>query len=308
MTSERTVLCRPQGGLNDMLNQIERCCRYAETYDRTVVVETDYRHARSFRDPIWKYFVSRQERLVFKTGDLGAYCDLEDVAPAVAAGKLTDYQTRYDKKAFRVVEEDSGEALSFDFARDHAEKTLLHHDSGGGDQAIGMFSRMRLHDNLTDLLLTRVRAIGGRYLGIHIRNTDYKTPYEARIDALAKGLKARLFVATDNRNCLAYCREAFGANRVYSFAKLPAVAGQPLHSADSVVDVDEANRDAILDLLMLALGADCYAFELSKNDYGVRYSGFSRLALALQSSRPVLSQFIARRDDSLDRVIWPVAR
>jgi hypothetical protein len=310
MTSDRVVLCRPEGGLNDMLCQIERCCRYAEAFNRTVVVETDYRHARFFRDPISKYFVSRQERLVFKTDHIAAYCDLEDVAPAIAAGRLTDYRARYDYKTYRFVEEDSGQALSFDFNRDHPEKTLLHHDSGGGNVSIGTLSRMRLHDNLTDLLIARARAIGGRYLAVHIRNTDLKTRYEQRIDNLARELPqaARLFVATDNRNCLSYCRDAFGADRVFAFAKLPAVAGQALHAPDSVVDIYEANRDAILDLVMLGLAANCYAFELEKNEFGVRYSGFSVLALTLQATRPVLSQLISRSDPALDRLVWSVAR
>jgi hypothetical protein len=37
----RLLVCRPQGGLKDMLCQIEQCCRYAERFDRTVLVETD---------------------------------------------------------------------------------------------------------------------------------------------------------------------------------------------------------------------------------------------------------------------------
>jgi hypothetical protein len=308
MTGERIVLCRPQGGLNDMLCQIERACRYAEAYGRIVVVETDYRHSRSFLDPIAKYFVSRQSRLAFKTDHIGAYCDLEDVLPSVAARRLTDYRTRYDRKANRWVEEESGEPLSFDFNRDHRERTLLHHDSGGGAHAFGALSRMRLHDNLTDLLITRIRAVGGRYFGVHIRNTDYRTLYEARIDALAKELRGPVFVGTDNRNCLTYCREAFGAERVHSFARLPAVAGAPVHVPENVLDVYEANRDAILDLLMLALAVNTYVFELASNPSNVRYSGFSVLALNLQAARPVLSQLISRADPSLERLIWPVAR
>ncbi len=305
--SERLLLCRPQGGLNDMLCQIERACRYAERFDRTVVVETDYRHASSFRDPIAKYFVSRQRRLVFKTDELETYGDLTDVFPKIAAGRLNDYQARFDRKVRQFVEDETGVPLTFDFNRDHGERILLHHASGGGALSLGALSRMRLHDNLTDLLLKRADIIGSRYAGIHIRNTDYKTNYERHVEALARDLKGRVFVATDNRNCLTHCQAAFGADRVYSFTKLPVVAGRPLHREGEAVDVYEANRDAIIDLVLLALSSNCYAFELEKNEFGVKYSGFSVLALNLQAAKPVLSRLISRPDRRLDAMAWPIA-
>jgi hypothetical protein len=308
MSPERLLLCRPQGGLNDMLCQIERACRYAERYDRTVIVETDYRHAAFFRDSLGRYFVSRQRRLVLKAEPLEAYGDMTDVFPKVAAGRINDYRPRFDSKTFHFVDDDSGEALTVDFNRDYAEATLLHHQSGGGPIAIAALSRLRLHDTVTDLLLTRARIIGPRYFGIHVRNTDYKTRYEGAVEALARELQGRIFIATDNRNCLAHCQAAFGAERVFSFARLPAVAGRPLHHSGEPVDVYEANRDALIDLLLLALATNCYAFELEKNEYGVKYSGFSMLALNLQAARPVLSQLIARPDRVLGDPRWAIER
>ena len=84
-----------------MLCQIERCCRYAETHDRTVLIDTEYRNTRAFRDRFSRYFVSRQDRVVLKTDHLSAYADLTDVFPTVAAGRLEDYRTRWDRKAVR---------------------------------------------------------------------------------------------------------------------------------------------------------------------------------------------------------------
>jgi hypothetical protein len=306
MSNERLLLCRPQGGLNDMLVQIERCCRYGERFDRTVVVETDYRHAGSFRDSFAKYFVSRQRRLVLKVEDLDTYGDMTDVFPHVASERINDYRPRYDKKIFQFVDDDAGVPLSFDFNRDYDERTLLHHQSGGGAISVTALSRLRLHDAVTDLLLTRARILGTRYFGVHIRNTDYKTRYEANIATLAKDLRGPIFIATDNRNCLTHCQAAFGTDRVFSFAKLPAVPGRPLHHAGEVADVYAANRDAITDLLLLALSTGCYAFELEQNEYGVKYSGFSLLALNLQAAKPVLSQLIARSDRVLDAMLWQV--
>jgi hypothetical protein len=305
--AERVVLCRPQGGLNDMLCQIERCCRYAERYARTVVVETDYAHAAQFRAPFSNYFVSQQPRLVFGREALRGVIDAVDVAPQVVAGRLDTYRTRYDRKIFAHVEEESGAPVTFDFALDHPQATLLHHAAGGGQIAAGFLSRVRLHDTLTDLLIRRARVLGPRYTGLHIRNTDYKTRYEPRVDNLAKDIAGPVFVATDNRNCLAYCQHVFGRERVYSFAKLPAVAGRPLHVANESVDAHEANRDAILDLLLLALSERCFALELETNAYGVRFSGFSMLAMQLQSARPLIGGLLSRADHTLNALLWPGA-
>lgn len=38
----RYLLCRPRGGINDTLNQIELCWRYARSYNRILVVDTEY--------------------------------------------------------------------------------------------------------------------------------------------------------------------------------------------------------------------------------------------------------------------------
>ncbi|MCP5000226.1 MAG: hypothetical protein GY933_16185 [Hyphomicrobiales bacterium] len=37
---KKYLLCRPKGGLNDTLCQIERCWQYAEQHHRTLIVDT----------------------------------------------------------------------------------------------------------------------------------------------------------------------------------------------------------------------------------------------------------------------------
>src|SRR5438309_1785536 len=145
MTAGRLVLCRPQGGLNDILCQIERVCRYAERHDRMVVVDTDYAHARSFRDRLSEYFVSRQRNLILNADPIAATLDQRAVFPPHLAGRMTRYETRYDFQRFKFVEADSGEPTSFDFTRDYDEPLLVHHDSGGGVVSLNALARLRLH-------------------------------------------------------------------------------------------------------------------------------------------------------------------
>ena len=82
------------GGLNDMLCQIEKACRYAERFDRTVVVDANYYLSRYFRDDLSTYFTSRQSTLILDPAELGERLDEMEVFPGVLAGRVNRYEDR----------------------------------------------------------------------------------------------------------------------------------------------------------------------------------------------------------------------
>ena len=296
MNKSRLLLCRPQGGLNDILCQIEKCCQYADRFGRTVIVDTNYYCTRSFKDEISKYFVSLQVGLVLDADQIRHYVDNVDVFPDFIAGKVSSYYARRDDATTNYVEEQSGRAITFEFDKDYSERLLVHHAAGGGTISLAALSRMRVHDAITDILWKRQRLVGPEYTALHIRNTDYQTEYERYIEELKSKVRGSVFVATDNRSTIAHCKSVFGPEHVFSFAKLPAEAGQPLHKTDDRTGAFESNSDAILDLLMLALSRELYLFRLLPNRNGVSYSGFSVLAANLQKSRPLLHQLLSIPD------------
>jgi hypothetical protein len=272
MDKNRLLLCRPQGGLNDILCQIERCCQYADRFRRTVIVDTNYHCARAFKDHFSRYFVSLRAGLVLNADEIRDYTDDIDVFPNFITGKVSSYYARPDKLKTDYIEEQSGRALTFEFDKDYSERLLVHHASGGGTISLAALSRMRVHDAITDILWKRQRLIGPEYTALHIRNTDYRTEYEQPIVELKSKIRGSLFVATDNRSTIEHCKSAFGTERVFSFAKLPAEAGKPIHKTDDRTGAYETNSDAILDLLMLALSKELYLFKLMANPYGLSYS------------------------------------
>ncbi len=292
MTTERLLLCRPLGGLNDMLCQIERACLYAERFDRTVIVDTGYSKTY-FRDRFSGYFASRQARLILEADAVSGRLDQLAVFPNFLAGRVSRYATRFDRDLAQFVEEESGLIPSFDFGRDYAEPLIVHHASGGGTNGIGALARLRLRAPLVEVLLQRLGEVGPRYLGVHVRNTDYKAKY--RVDTLVAKIAPDdpIFLATDNRDTVAQFRSLFGAERIHTFASLPATAGVRIHNIDDPTQAHERNRDAILDLVMLALASQLYLFELEPNPYGARYSGFSVLAAHLHDAKPVLKSLIS---------------
>jgi len=293
MTTERLLLCRPLGGLNDMLCQIENACRYAERFDRTLIVDTRHHSKTYFRDSFSTYFTSRQDRLVLDAeAALGALDRLE-VFPHFLAGRVGAYAVRFDRELRRFVEDQTGLIPSFNFDRDYGEQLLVHHASGGGTHGVRALARLRLRPDLVDVLVQRHGQIGPDYSGVHVRNTDYKARYERTMVSGKIDLSKPIFLATDNRATLAYFLSIFGAERIHAFARLPEAAGERLHHIDDAADAYERNRDAILDVLLLGLASRLYLFELEPNAYGARYSGYSVLAANLHNSKPALRDLIS---------------
>ena len=211
MEGSRLLLCRPLGGLNDILCQIERACRYGESFGRSVVIDTNYHCTRSFQDKFSKYFVTAQEGLVLDSDAIEDRMAETDVAPDFIAGRVGQYITRYDPRAEIFVEQETGRAVTFDFNKDHPERLLVHHGEGGGALSVFALSRLRLQDSLVAVLRQRLSQIGRPYTAIHIRHTDYKCEYEEWIARHKAEIEGPLFVATDNRDTLAYCKSVFGA-------------------------------------------------------------------------------------------------
>ncbi|BBK43878.1 hypothetical protein STVA_38980 [Allostella vacuolata] len=297
----KIVLCRPQGGLNDMLCQIEHCCRYAERWGRTVIVDANHGRSPHLQMRFGDYFVSRQARLALDPERFPGTIDASSVFPEFLANRLYDYQTDYlvppGARGRRTCEATTGLAITFDFSRDYPHATLVHHQVGGGFVSLFALLRLRLRDDLADELLRRWRAIGGGYHAIHVRATDYRTRYDAVLERLARSDIPRLFVATDSRQVLDDFRAALGADRVHSFARFLSETGAPMHRTPVPhEDADAKNRDAILDLLMLALAKHLIILEIEPNTSNAKYSGFSMLAQRLGETKPVLRRVIDRLD------------
>ena len=288
----RYLLCRPVGGLNDILCQVERCCRYAEAFDRTVVVDTNFARTRFFRDEFDRYFVSRDARLVLSARAMGPAVADGSVRPAVMRGRLDDYRLRHDDASGLMLDAATGVPLTFDFARDHDEHVLLHHQHGGGEASAQGLSRLTIARPLADELARRWAAIGPGYDAIHVRHTDYRSNYRDAIGALREAASDRLFVATDNGAVLRAFQQALGRGRVYSFSLLGFMPGEPIHTL--ILDEErtyQRNGDAVLDLLMLALARDLYLLPVENNPHGA-HSGYSMLARSLHEDQDRVRRLI----------------
>ncbi|MGE0724004.1 MAG: hypothetical protein AB7O45_06500 [Alphaproteobacteria bacterium] len=284
----RYVLCRPEGGLNDMLSQIERCCRYAEGTDRIVVVDTAHPSSDHFRDRLDRYLSLRQSRLVLADEALIDELNRLDAYPTHLGGQLRDYVHWYDRHSGQYFCSERGALLSFDFSTDHPHAVLVHHQAGRDRSSVFGLLRLKLLPALADELTRRWEALGGDYAAIHVCHTDYRTNYQAAFPIIEGGPLRRLFVATDNASVLDAFRTRLGPERVFSFAEPLFPAGVAIHRHPVTGDALYArNRDAILDVLLLALARELHVLPLENRTHGT-YSGYSQLALDLHRAKVLL--------------------
>lgn len=293
--SQRFLLSRPQGGFNDMLCQIEKCCQYAELTGRTVVVDTAYAHSDYFRDKFSRYFSSKQKRLFLSLGDQVADMNAMQVYPEALQGRIHSYETAFDKKIHAFCDSLTGQPITFDFSLDHAQPLLVHHQAGGGNLSRWALLRLSLDRSLVDALIARIRSMGGPWIGVHVRNTDYSTDYESLLQELKQTSAARIFLATDSLQVRERFQSELKNTTVYSLSRRLSANGQPLHEMGGMNDADilASNCDAILDLLMLALSSKLMFQKVAPNPFGTSHSGFAMLAHNLWKSKILLRHCIS---------------
>jgi len=299
--SARYVLCRPEGGLNDMLCRIEECWQYAERFGRTLVIDTSFGH---FKDDFTRYFsvVAPSVAPVLPVLSASVLDRLEalDVRPHQVRGRLGTYANVYSSQQRCYVDEASGASLTFDFETDYPEACLLYNNSGGGTVAIDCLKRLRLVPDIADDLRRLLEKLGDNYMAVHVRNTDYRTDYKRFFKSIEREVDdVDLLVCSDDATCVEFARGFFRRSRVFTVSQIPDYGGEPLHRvAMAPGERYRANVDALRDLLALAWAKKLFIANLrtpGKFDFlwfRRKHSGYSLLAQALNAERGVIRRLV----------------
>lgn len=281
------VLCRPQGGLNDLFNQIEKCRAYAERFKRILLVDTNYENAIHLRDDFGYYFVSKLGYMHFAKAEEYLPVDETSVSPSVLSGRLGEsYPFNFDRDAMCYVESATKTPLTFDFSRDHKERVLIHQTGGGGANSIRLARHMQLSDNIAQEVVRRRGLLSDNYLAVHARNTDLISNYRPIIAAIkSSDYRGQVLVCTDDRNVVDEFQSNLKQVDVVSLANLETGEDRRIHFLKPSDDARPRNIDAICDLMLLALSNKLIIAPLLPNDQvSGGFSGFSLLAGLLNKS------------------------
>lgn len=297
---DRLLLCRPRGGLNDMLQQIDACWTYAEQFGRRLMIDTT-------RSGLWDHFdeyfeTARPEpnvKMRLTEADLPAL-NAMPAHPNCVSGRLDTYQTEFSKALTRHVEAESGTPVTFDFARDHDAPLLVHEQGGGGRHAIFMLPRLRFTADLRAHVNATLARLGGDYWAVHVRNTDYTTDVDAFFSRVGPSFVGRrVLICSDDAAVIKLAHERFHQSTILTATQTPDVQGRPLHeSHDLPISRREANYNLLTDLA--ALGASRKL--LTEKPREAKWSGFSRLARGITLRPGLLDTLLERR--SLGAARW----
>jgi hypothetical protein len=286
---ESFVLCRPRGGLNDTFCQIEKCWEYAETFGRTLIIDT--RRSGLFGE--FADFFSPVDALIKVESDttrVDPTINARDCYPPRMSGPringmLDDHDTAYSNAYRNHVDRVSGALLTFDFDRDYRESVLIHEQCGGGDLSFLLLDRITFSETIRSIVLERIACLDRDYVAIHVRNTDYQTNYESLFNTIYPEVVGKaVLICSDDADVIVKAKSFFKASTVFSISEIPHTNQRPLHGEWTMKSNQERKSAAIasiVDLCALGLSSKLYFTNVTAG----HPSGFSRLARHLHENK-----------------------
>lgn len=296
--TERFLLCRPQGGLNDNLTQIAACINYCNMFGRTLIVDTN--RSGGFAMPFSKFFYS------FSIGantdfnpskDLIGRFDQCSTFPHELQGRVSKYDVEYSLECQNFIDTVTKRRTTFDFKSDYDAQILVHEQCGGSTRSIEALEKIRFVPDFKLAVSNRIASLGSNYDAIVIRHAvDYQTNYISVLhDIQQQMLGKRLLVCSDNANVLTYARNYLKETEVLSFGDYPDTQGVPFaiwikHNCP-LNKRYHAVTAAVTDLFALARADQLILSRLMKD--GINgYSGFALLARELKNRPDLLDAFL----------------
>lgn len=277
------LLCRPLGGLNDILCQIHKCYDYCEKYNRCLLIDTAYNSF--FNSSFSDYFTFLDQIKISVVYDSDAIKELINnnnftVFPSILTNKLYDYTVEWTKNGHQTI--DTSVLVHIDFTQQYDEDIILHNECGGGLESLKILKFLRINKWLIDEIKNRYSKIDKPYTAIHIRNTDYQTNYtDFYIKNKSNLDNHNIFLATDSKEVLNYYQKL--NIKIFSFVTCLNEDNKPIHLVIKKNDI-QVIMDTICDLIILAL-ADSFILPTV-------YYGFTRLSYTLYNNKNIVNQLL----------------
>lgn len=310
---ERFLLCRPRGGLNDILCNIKYCYDYACRFNRTLVIDT-----------LTRTYISTNFGNIFEFNDSRVITHVD----SMLLKKLTEldnfsYCFPHNKKwcLEELVENlnfetnsniDFNKLYAFDFEKDYPQSVLYYDKYGGGEQSYLLFAQ-----NISSFNKKLVRYVisllpSEEYESIHIRHTDLRTKnYFQFLERLKPQLNnKKVLICSDNNQVKQECIDFLGKDVAFTITDTPESnsSDEPLHHIPLIKTFEEEQNlflklknnhypfnskdfniqtvNSLVDLLGLIFSSNIHACPISEH----RMSGYSQLALNIQRDEKLVAR------------------
>lgn len=264
------------GGLNDMLNQIERCYEYCEKFNRKLIIDT---YPTPFREDFFKYFIPLNKKIIINNENFTIpikYSQYE-----LNKKFLLCYRNRIEQP--------------IDLNKDYKDKFLIHHMSGGGLLSIDCLKRFSFTDYIKNKVQNILVKLPKEYDAIHVRYTDLKTDYESLIFQLNQiNINQNILLCSDSLKVIDYCKKELKDKNIIVINYPPEHinVNRGIHLISSY-DKEKINTASIIDLMCLAASNNFYYAKIVDHPRPTKsMSGFSRLAMMLNQDKELLTRLI----------------
>lgn len=286
---DRFLLCRPHGGLNDILSQVHKTLIHALQYKRQLIIDT---HANGFHDDFCQYFETARSfpsiQLRLSSEDLNRL-NQQSCFPSSLRARVDNCTLKYVESLSNYEVATSGERPQIG-STDRTEQLVIHDHSGGG-RGCQALPYLKFTAQVSDEITTKILSLPQGYEAIHVRYSDVPFNYSPFLQVLREALKGRsVVVCTDSFEVLKACKEQLKDSAVYSLGNPPKTS-QKIHDNPGVTN-QTTNTNALVDLLTLALAKKIYF----PSGQGVYPSGFSIFAADLSNRNDLKRQLLGRKN------------
>jgi hypothetical protein len=282
------IICKPAGGMIDILSLISMCLKYAIKFNRILIIDT--RKSLHFNDNFNKYFLYNNKNILDMNIDIDTvYISIKNQS-LYPNGSIIDY-INFNPFIHRSTNK------TIDFNIDYKVDIILYSDNriNLDRDIIHIFQNFIINPIIVSIFRERFNLLPKNYISIHIRNTDYKSNINEFITEYYNKLKDKpIFLASDDINVIKIFKDKFN---IYSFTELKELNNnRALHFI--VRDKEEHekfNIDTVVDFLLLASSKEYY-FSCAK-------SGYSNCAKILFNNKNIINNYlppILRKNNNKD--------
>jgi hypothetical protein len=178
-------------------------------------------------------------------------------------------------------------SLHVDLTQDYNERVVVYSNGDYGTGIINLLEISTIAPKVLDVYKARRALLPEKYIGVHIRNTDYTSDVDKFLET-HDGLfnNNPIFLASDNKKTIDLFKRKYGKN-LYVFANIPDNNGAPIHVGYKRTKEEsrEYNIDTFVDILLLAT-ADTYYFSCA-------HSGFSKNVYKLRTKPELIKRLVS---------------
>jgi len=215
---ERVLLCRPHGGLNDTLDVIEHCWRYAERTNRQLILDMSRSSFCTNFANIFSNKIINDSTLFEISGSCLQQLNSKTCFPSAIEAKIDSYITRIQLHERLIhlewrqpVEDESSTNLSISFDKDYPADLVVHESFRIGALASSLLRRVKFQKKFADEVSDRLKNfVSQKYLGVHIRNSDIKSDYVGFFETMKKQFDNKtVLLCSDDSQVIQYGKRFF---------------------------------------------------------------------------------------------------